>query len=181
MADRRETRNPLLFLLLGRWMGHPLFPAVAHLPIAMWAGALLFDVLNCLDVWPDGGTTNKGAYYLLLGGLATLVVVLPAELAEWSQFRRASRAWTLAACQFLLNLVAAGLFLGSMLRRGSPSHILEGPVDTLALGLGAAGVVVLAVAAVLGGRLTYIYGMGTRGGVRHAQRPAGGTDLTEAK
>jgi len=36
----------LLDFLKGKWRGHPLHPIVVHVPMAMWPGALIFDLLS---------------------------------------------------------------------------------------------------------------------------------------
>ena len=37
-------------LLQGKWLGHPLHPALVHLPTALWPAALLFDLLSRTDL-----------------------------------------------------------------------------------------------------------------------------------
>ena len=36
-------------LLQGKWLGHPLHPALVHLPTGLFPAALLFDVIGRLD------------------------------------------------------------------------------------------------------------------------------------
>ena len=41
----RYQDNPVLELMHGgRWLGHPLHPALSDLPIGLWAGSLLLDI-----------------------------------------------------------------------------------------------------------------------------------------
>src|SRR5271165_7393586 len=41
----RHQDNPVLELMHGgRWLGHPLHPALSDLPIGLWSGALLLDL-----------------------------------------------------------------------------------------------------------------------------------------
>ena len=47
--------NPVLELMHGgRWLGHPLHPALSDLPIGLWAGALILDLA--------GGDPARGAF-----------------------------------------------------------------------------------------------------------------------
>jgi hypothetical protein len=34
-----RKQNILIKALLGHWLGHPLHPAIVHMPIALWVGA----------------------------------------------------------------------------------------------------------------------------------------------
>src|SRR5580692_11463849 len=43
----RNQDNPVIELMHGgRWLGHPLHPALSDLPIGLWAGALILDVTD---------------------------------------------------------------------------------------------------------------------------------------
>jgi hypothetical protein len=46
----------LFDFLKGTWLGRPLHPILVHVPMAMWPGALIFDVLCdgkiCVGVHP---------------------------------------------------------------------------------------------------------------------------------
>jgi hypothetical protein len=43
----RYQDNPALELMHGgRWLGHPLHPALSDLPVGLWAGATLLDVTD---------------------------------------------------------------------------------------------------------------------------------------
>src|SRR5690606_13059817 len=48
---RRARTVKLLDLLHGKWLGHPLHPAIVHVPIGLWTVACVLDVI----VWfvPD--------------------------------------------------------------------------------------------------------------------------------
>src|SRR5689334_15275525 len=54
--------NPVLELMHGgRWLGHPLHPALSDLPIGLWAGALILDLAGGDAAGgpagePEGGT-----------------------------------------------------------------------------------------------------------------------------
>src|SRR5580704_5229777 len=43
----RHQGNPVLELMHGgRWLGHPLHPALSDLPIGLWTGALILDLTD---------------------------------------------------------------------------------------------------------------------------------------
>jgi uncharacterized membrane protein len=161
MSDTEENKsNIFVLLLLGNGLGHPLHAVLVHFPIALWLGALGFDILNRCRVWVDGGTTSKGAYCLIAGGLLSLVAVLPTGLAEWSQIKRGRPAWNLAFCHMVMNVITAGLFAASLLLRALPGARVPDHVDMTPFVLCIAGTLSLVISAYLGGRLVYEHGVG---------------------
>jgi hypothetical protein len=58
LVERSSFRSMkwLFDFLKGTWLGHPLHPILVHVPMAMWPGALIFDVLCdgkiCVGVHP---------------------------------------------------------------------------------------------------------------------------------
>lgn len=154
MADK--TENPLLWLLLGRWLGHPLHPAVVHVPIACWAGALIFDILNWAGV--GGNALVRGAFYLILVGLLSTLLVVPAGIAEWTQIKREKPAWKLALWHALLNVITAVIFLVSLLLR-TGSALRQDVTPLVPFVLCIAGTIILSVSGHLGGRMVYEHGI----------------------
>jgi hypothetical protein len=58
----RHQDNPVLELMHGgRWLGHPLHPALSDLPIGLWAGSLLLDVTD-RDPAPGRGLDPAGLF-----------------------------------------------------------------------------------------------------------------------
>ena len=56
----RYQGNPVLELMHGgRWLGHPLHPALSDLPIGFWAGSMLLDLING-DPSPEDGLDPVG-------------------------------------------------------------------------------------------------------------------------
>ena len=49
-AGKFRSMKWLLDILKGTWLGHPLHPILAHIPMAMWPGALIFDLLSRCQV-----------------------------------------------------------------------------------------------------------------------------------
>ena len=152
-----QSKNPLMQFLLGKWLGHPLHPALVHVPIALWLGALFLDILTLCNV--GGNSLVRGAYWAILAGLVSTLIVVPAGLAEWSQIDRKKPAWTLALWHMILNLITAGLLAVSLyFRSGDAYH--EDRVTMAAFGLCVVANGVLAVSGYLGGRMVYDQGIG---------------------
>lgn len=157
MADDAKDKNPLLALLLGKWLGHPLHPAIVHLPIALWLGALVFDVLTLAGV--GGNHLVRTSYWAILLGLVSLAIVVPAGLAEWSQIKREKPAWTLALWHMILNVSVAAILAVSLYFRSGDAYLFD-RVPNLAFLLNLVANGVLMVSGYLGGRMVYQHGIG---------------------
>lgn len=140
----------------GKWLGHPLHPALVHIPTALWPAALLFDLLS----------QNEGselpyaqlAFWALFAGLLVALAAIPAGIADWADIRREKPAWRLALYHMLLNVTVFVIQLANWLLR-LDSYPRGGPVPGLNLGLSTAAVALLLVSGYLGGRMIYAYGI----------------------
>ena len=64
----RYQGNPVLELMHGgRWLGHPLHPALSDLPIGFWAGSMLLDLTNG-DPSPEAGLDPAGVFTAAVAG-----------------------------------------------------------------------------------------------------------------
>jgi uncharacterized membrane protein len=150
-------KNPLKALLLGNWLGHPLHPAIVHVPIALWLGALLFDVLTLCGV--GGNALVLTSYWAIAIGLLSTLLVVPAGIAEWTEIKPEKPAWRLALWHMILNLVVAALLAVSLyFRSGGAYHADRVPMAAFALTVVANGI--LMVSGYLGGRMVYQHGVG---------------------
>jgi uncharacterized membrane protein len=144
-------------LLLGHWLGHPLHPALVHVPIALWIGALFFDVLSLANVGHNA--LVRTSYWAILLGLLSTLIVVPAGFAEWTQIKREKPAWKLALWHMILNVAVTLLFLGSFyLRAGAAASAERVPLSAFWLCLVAN--IILMVSGYIGGRLVYEHGIG---------------------
>jgi uncharacterized membrane protein len=157
MADKANDKNPLLKALLGNWLGHPLHPAIVHLPIALWLGSLVFDALTLAGV--GGNHLVRTSYWAILLGLATLLIVVPAGLAEWSQIKRERPAWTLALWHMILNVSVAAILAVSLYFRSGDAYLAQ-RIGNLPFLLNLVANGVLLVSGYLGGRMVYQHGIG---------------------
>jgi uncharacterized membrane protein len=146
--------NPVKSLLLGKWLGDPLHPAIVHIPIAAWVGALIFDILGLCGVGEPG--LFRASFWLIAVGLISTLIVVPAGLAEWSEIKRGKPAWRLALWHMILNVVATLLFAGSLWLRWENGL---NSLPTVAFVLVIIGDSVLGVSGYLGGRLVYAHGI----------------------
>ncbi|HVS73636.1 MAG TPA: DUF2231 domain-containing protein [Phycisphaerae bacterium] len=148
--------NPLKSFLLGKWLGHPLHPAIVHVPIAMWVGALILDILSLCGV--GGNALVRTACIAILAGLASTLLVVPAGIAEWTQIKRDKPAWTLALWHMVMNVCVVMLLIVSViLRLGSAWDATQVPMIPFTLNL--LGNIVLLASGYVGGRMVYDQGI----------------------
>src|SRR6201992_3340156 len=140
----RHQGNPVLELMHGgRWLGHPLHPALSDLPIGLWAGALILDVTD-RDPAPRSGI--EPAALFSAAGIATAVATAATGVVDWTVSDDQDRR--VGLFHGVLNTAALGLQGMSLAAR------LAGHRRT-ALGLGTAGLPVTGAAAYLGGHLVF--------------------------
>ncbi len=148
-AGGRLVKN----ILHGTWLGHPLHPALVHVPLGAWTTALVFDTLD----ERRGSRWQRPADTAIAVGVAGAAGAALSGLADWQHVDGPPRRTGVAHAA--LNTLALGLYVGSLLlrRRGArgAGRVLSG------VGFG-----VVAAAGYLGARLVYH----DRLGVDHAQR-----------
>ncbi len=129
--------------LHGRWLGHPLHPALTDLPVGAWLGAAALD---CLRGQEPAATALVGL------GLAGAVPTALSGIADWAEASREQER--LGLWHWLANATAVGLYTASLVAR------LRGR-DRAGRRLGAAGLAAVTAGAYLGGHLSYRSGTGT--------------------
>jgi nitrite reductase/ring-hydroxylating ferredoxin subunit/uncharacterized membrane protein len=141
--------------LHGRWLGHALHPVLTDLPIGMWSGSLLLDLVGA----------HKSAGVLSAAGSASGVGAAVTGFADWTATDGRERR--LGILHGLLNasaLTLQVLSLSARLRRRKSS----------AVALSGLGLSVSSLAAYLGGEL--VFGRGIM--VNHDAWSAGPEDWT---
>jgi uncharacterized membrane protein/nitrite reductase/ring-hydroxylating ferredoxin subunit len=155
-------------VLQGKPIGHPLHPALVHLPIGLFVFSLLLDVASLLA--EDGNPFVRGAYYtLLFGVIAALVAAIPG-IVDWGDIRADSRARRTATTHMLLNIAAVVIFAVGLFLRSTQQGEARTPVLPLLLSL--AGVGILSVSGYLGGTLVYDDGIAVGRHRRQTATPA---------
>jgi nitrite reductase/ring-hydroxylating ferredoxin subunit/uncharacterized membrane protein len=144
----RHQDNPVLELLHGgRWIGHPLHPALSDLPIGLWTGATVLDAAE-RRLAPRRGSDAAGilsAVGILASGATALT-----GLSDWTVSNDQDRR--VGLFHGLLNTVALGL-QGASLGSRMAGH------RGAARALGSASLAVTAAAAYLGGHLVFSRGV----------------------
>lgn len=140
----------------GKWLGHPLHPALVHLPVALWPAALLFDLLSRTGL--GGPVPFQVAYYAIFAGLVVALAAAVTGLADWSDIKPEKPARKLGLVHMVLNLLVTALFaLNLYLRAQLPVATEAVPLTLIALNVVA--LVLLLVSGYLGGRLVYEHGI----------------------
>jgi uncharacterized membrane protein len=134
----------LVDILQGKWLGHPLHPAVVHLPLGLWLTAPVLDVV----AWQGVAVPVLARLSLACVALGLLValVAVPTGVADWASIKKEKPAWKLGLYHLLLNLLAAVVWAGNVgLRLGTPEPGAEVTLPIL-------------VTAVLGAALVFVGG-----------------------
>lgn len=137
-------------VLHGTWLGHPLHPVLAQVPVGTWLSA------GVLDLMP---ATRPAATLMIGTGVAAALPTSLAGAADWSEQEVGVRR--VGALHAVLNSAALGLYVGSLVarRRGA---------GTAGRVLAYAGLSLAAGSAAIGGHMSYAQSSG----VSHAATAA---------
>ena len=146
---RERHQDNLVVELLhgGRWVGHPLHPALSDLPIGLWAGVM---VLDATDRDPASRRGIDAAGVLSAAGILAASATALTGLNDWTVSNDQDRR--VGLFHGLLNTVALGLQGASLGTR------VAGHRGT-ARALGGASLAVTAAAGYLGGHLVFTKGV----------------------
>ena len=147
VRERHQDNLVLELLHGGRWVGHPLHPALSDLPIGLWTGVM---VLDATDRDPAPGRGIDAAGMLSAAGILAAGATALTGLSDWTVSDDQDRRVGLA--HGLLNTVALGL-QGASLGTRMAGH------RSTARALGAASLTVTAAAGYLGGHLVFTKGV----------------------
>jgi len=148
---------PVRDVLNGRWLGHPLHPALTDAPIGILFLVVVFDIIG------DGGAAAVG---LTLGILAMLAAAV-AGFADYADTD--GRARERATLHSTLMVAALLIYVVSLALRFGPAGATDPPPAT-AVVLSVIGFLVLGAGAFVGGDIVYMLGNMV---TRHAWRGAG--------
>lgn len=91
--------------LQGKWLGHPLHPAIVHLPIGLWLAVAVADLVALANAeW--SGTLARFSHAAVLIALVTALLAVPPGVADWSSIKKEKPAWKIGLWHMALNLVA---------------------------------------------------------------------------
>lgn len=159
-----NRKPPRLFksLLHGTLLGHPLHPAITDVPIGAWTIAAVFDVIWLISP-VSYGWAARGAFVAILIGILGALGAAVTGLADWSDTYGAERR--VGLYHALFNVTALILYvISAVIRFQQASN--ESVVAAI---LGFVGLVVVLVAAYLGGDMVFTKGTG----VNHTAWEAG--------
>ena len=143
--------------LQGSWLGHPLHPALVHLPTALWPAALVFDVLSRTTDDPE--IFLRTSFTCIAAGLVVALLAVPTGIADWLDIKPEKPAWKLGLLHAGLNATIAVLWVISLFIRWE--HWDSGwPIRTLPLTLSIVANGLLLVSGWIGGRMVFEHGIG---------------------
>ena len=145
--ERHQDNLAIELLHGGRWVGHPLHPALSDLPVGLWAGVVVLDVTD-RDPAPRRGMDAAGV--LSAAGILAAGATALTGLNDWAVSDDQDRR--VGLFHGLLNTAALGLQGVSLGAR------VAGHRGT-ARALGAASLGVTAAAGYLGGHLVFTRGV----------------------
>jgi nitrite reductase/ring-hydroxylating ferredoxin subunit len=147
VRERYQDNLVLELLHGGRWVGHPLHPALSDLPIGLWTSATLLDAADRSPA-PRPGLDAAGL--LSAAGTLTAGATVLTGVSDWAVSNDQDRR--IGLFHGLLNTAALGL-QGASLAARMTGH------RSSARALGATGLAVTAGAAYFGGHLVFTKGV----------------------
>lgn len=145
----------MIDFLQGKWLKHPLHPALVHIPTALWPVALIMDVIA--QFRPDNAFVQL-AFYAILIGLIIALLAIPTGYADWTDIRPEKPAWKLGLYHMILNGIISILW-GINLALRVQGFQADSSVPLGLVGLSALATVLLLISGYLGGRMIYGYGI----------------------
>lgn len=136
--------------------GHPFHPIAVIIPIGAWVSSVVFDLIAITQSSP--GPFVLGARILIVIGLIGAVVAALLGFLDWLTIPRGTPARATGTTHMILNLIAMGIFLASLLLRGDLFSDSEN-VSTFAVILSLGGLAILSLSGWLGGKLAHTFGV----------------------
>lgn len=168
-------------ILQGKWLGHPLHPAIVHIPVGAWLAALLIDVVE--HSRQDSGPAAHLALACVTIGLIGALLSVPTGVADWTSIKKEKPAWKLGLYHMALNLLAAVVWAANLGLRWKALGTKE-PVSAAVLATSAAGAALVAVSGYIGSLMVFDHGISVaRQSKKKWRRMAekGGARLPETK
>lgn len=147
----------LVEILHGKWLGHPLHPALVHVPVGGWFVAFVLDVISLLG--SSSAVLDRVALWCVGIGLAGALLAVPPGVADWSLIKRDKPAWALGLWHMLLNLLATLAWAVNFGLRLNSSGVV-GEITPPVLISSVLGTVLLLGGAYLGSLLVFDQGIG---------------------
>ena len=144
----------MIDFLQGKWLKHPLHPALVHIPTALWPAALIFDVLSQFG----DNIFARLAFYAILVGLVFALPAIPTGFADWTDIGREKPAWKLGLYHMILNVIITIFWMINLALRMQTFQTMNS-VPTGLVTLSGIATLMLLISGYLGGRMIYAYGI----------------------
>jgi uncharacterized membrane protein len=154
--DPRAGPVKLVDFLQGKWLGHPLHPAIVHVPIGAWIAACVLDIL-AFTRWHQPAFSRL-AFYCVALGLAVVLAAVPTGLAEWTAIKKEKPAWRLALYHLILNVLATAAWTVNFALRARTIDTSE-PVSQAILVTSIAGTLLVLIGGYLGSLMVFDQGI----------------------
>jgi uncharacterized membrane protein len=142
--------------LQGKWLGHPLHPALVHLPTGAFPAALVLDLISRAGDGSDAAVL--ASFWCIAIALLGVLAAAPTGLADWAGIKKGKPAWTIGLIHAGLNVLVALIFLINLILRFDTWRE-DRAVGDLPLALSIVGNVILLVSGWLGTRMVFNWGI----------------------
>lgn len=152
-----------------KFFGHPVHPILVVYPLAMFSGAVIFDIFNLITANPIFPVVS---FYMIAVGVIGGLVAAIFGFVDWLGLPGNSRARQIGLWHGVGNFIIVVLFIVSwFLRRGADDFV----PNALALILSFAGVALALITGWIGGELVYRLSVGVDPGA-NVNAPSSLTD-----
>jgi nitrite reductase/ring-hydroxylating ferredoxin subunit/uncharacterized membrane protein len=128
---------------------HPIHPMVVAFPIGLWVTSFIFDLIGAAS--HEQGYFFASFYMIVAGCVGAVFAAVPGVVDLFGVIPANSSGRSRGYIHGSVNTLALLLFIYTSYRRGNPGNIADG----VAIGVSAAGVVLIAISGWLGGTLVY--------------------------
>lgn len=141
----------------GKWLGHPLHPAIVHVPIGTWVAACALDILGACGVELAAAPTI--ARWLVGTGVVVAAIAVVPGVADWSGIKREKPAWKLGLYHMLLNILAMAGWIVNFTLRWRSRDGLDEALRNWILVTSIGGILLVVVSAYLGSLMVFDQGI----------------------
>jgi uncharacterized membrane protein len=134
--------------------GHPFHATAVTVPIGAWVASIVFDILAFTT--GDPASFVVGAQWLIGIGIVGAILAGIIGAVDLSTLAHRTRARAIALTHLGINLAVIALFLVSLVVRLSDG---QSAINTIAVIISVAAVLLLGASGYLGGELVYRYGV----------------------
>ena len=158
VSERNGFAHVMLKTFLqGKWLGHPLHPALVHIPTGLFPSALLFDILSRSGA--GGNSMVRVSFFGLLLGLIVAALAAPAGLADWLEIKPGKPAYRIGIWHMVLNIFLIVVEAINLALRWN-TYRWQVKVDLGPLTLSAVGTGILLISGYLGSMMVFDQGIG---------------------